>query len=198
MVLSDVAIRKALADGQIEIDPIPEDVQYNTSSVDVYLGDVFHQWDRARLELPGADIHLNLALQEFQKTAQAYLLPASKETDGCVLLPPYYRQPQVLLAMTRERLHLKRDGRIAARVEGRSSFARLGLMVHLTAPTIHPAFNAPITLEIVNHGPFFLRLVPNKTRICQFIFEHVDSEPSPGHESVFQGQVDAIGKIKKN
>jgi len=196
MVLSDVAIREALAEKRIEIDPIPEDVQYNTSSVDVYLGDVFHRWDRARLTVPGAEVHLNLALQEFQKTAQGYLLPAIKETDGCVLLPPYSKEPQVLLAMTRERLHLTRNGRIAARVEGRSSFARLGLMVHLTAPTIHPAFNAPITLEIVNHGPFFLRLVPYKTRICQFIFEHVDSDPSPGHESVFQHQTDAIGKIK--
>jgi dCTP deaminase len=196
MVLSDVSIRQALAEGRIEIDPVPEDVQYNTSAVDVYLGNTFHRWDRARLNLPGANVHLNLAEQEYQKTAQGYLVPVKPENDGCILLPPYSVDPQVLLATTRERLHLKRDGRIAARVEGRSSLARIGLVVHLTAPTIHPAFNAQIILEIINHGGFYLRLVPNKTRICQFIFEHLDSDPSPGHESIFQGQKDAIGKVK--
>jgi deoxycytidine triphosphate deaminase len=42
-----------------------------------------------------------------------------------------------VLATTRERVHLRHEARIAARVEGRSSLARVGLIVHLTAPTIH-------------------------------------------------------------
>ena len=39
-------------------------------------------------------------------------------------------------------------------------------MVHLTAPTIHAGFSGYITLEVINHGPFVLELVPNETRIA--------------------------------
>ncbi|MDO8794033.1 MAG: hypothetical protein Q7J25_05380 [Vicinamibacterales bacterium] len=48
----------------------------------------------------------------------------------------------------------------------RSSLARLGLMVHLTAPTIHAGFNGNITLEVINHGPFHLKLVPKTIEAC--------------------------------
>jgi hypothetical protein len=67
-----------------------------------------------------------------------------------------------MLAITRERIHLHRDYKLAARVEGRSSLARIGMIVHLTAPTIHAGFRGPITLEMINFSPFHLRLVPNK------------------------------------
>jgi dCTP deaminase len=82
-----------------------------------------------------------------------------------------------VLAMTREKVHLKPGSKLAARVEGRSSLARIGLVVHLTAPIIHTNFNASITLEMINHGPFLLRLVPHKTVICQLIVEQLESEP---------------------
>jgi dCTP deaminase len=99
----------------------------------------------------------------------------------------------VLLCLTRERIHLKKESALCARVEGRSSLARIGLVVHLTAPTIHAGFNGPITLEIVNHGRFYLRFVPNKTMICQFIIERLDNPASGTASSTFQGQTAPTG-----
>ncbi len=49
---------------------------------------------------------------------------------------------------------------LAARVEGRSSWARCGLLVHFTAPTIHAGFKGPIILEICNLGPATISLRP--------------------------------------
>ena len=195
MILSDEGIKKALASGAIEIDPPPVADQYTTSAVDIHLGDStqFRIWDHARLQVPGAEVHLDLSAQNYQLTARAYMLAAPLQPDGSLLIPPYAVEQRVWLCMTRERLHLKRDSCIAARVEGRSSFARLGLMVHLTAPTIHSDFDAPLTLECINHGPFYLKLVPHRTRICQFIFEILDSPPSAPITTGFQHQTSPEG-----
>jgi dCTP deaminase len=78
-------------------------------------------------------------------------------------------------------------------VEGRSSLARIGLVVHLTAPTIHAGFNGQITLEMVNHGRFYLKFVPNKTMICQFIIERLDAPATGKVSPTFQGQKTPIG-----
>jgi dCTP deaminase len=78
------------------------------------------------------------------------------------------------------------SGGLAARVEGRSSFARTGLLVHFTAPTIHTAFEGHITLEIINLGWAPVVLWPNM-RICQLIVETVDGDIAMS-ESQFRGQ----------
>ena len=75
-----------------------------------------------------------------------------------------------ILGRTKEVVKLPPTSRVAARVEGKSSLARLGLIVHFTAPTIHSGFNNSIRLEIMNHGPLPVRLRAGM-RICQLIFE---------------------------
>ena len=192
MILSDDGIRKALSSGIISISPEPDPEQYTSSAVDLTLGTDFRVWDWDRLTVPGATVELDLTEQKFQNTARAYLIQADCERDGSFVLPPYSVRPRHLLAITRERVHLKRESRLAARVEGRSSFARIGLMVHLTAPTIHAGFEGNITLEIINHGPFHLRLVPG-TRICQLIFERLATE-SGEIATDFQGQTTPSGE----
>lgn len=146
------------------------------------------------MSVPGARTVLNLAEQTFSTTAGAYLLDYKAEPDGSFILPPYSAGTFPVLAMTRERVHLKREACCAARVEGRSSLARLGLVVHLTAPIIHSGFNAPITLEMLNHGPFYLQLVPGKTRICQLVIEKLESEPFGEIKTEFQNQTSPAGK----
>ncbi|MBZ5573762.1 MAG: dCTP deaminase [Acidobacteriia bacterium] len=188
MILSDDGIKQAIHLGQLEISPVPAEDQYTTSAVDLFLGNVFQGWDETPFKVPGTRVELNLAEQKFQATAAGFLRDLPLEKDGCFVLSPYSKSPLPVLAMTRERVHLKPGSKLAARVEGRSSFARLGLMVHLTAPTIHANFNAPITLEIINHGPFFLRLVPGKTRICQLIVERLESDPAGDIRTGFQHQ----------
>lgn len=80
----------------------------------------------------------------------------------------------------------------AARFEGKSSRARTGLLVHFTAPTIHPGFEGTITLEIINLGPVPFLLRPNMP-IGQLIFEEVRGLPVE-KASQFQGQTTPEGK----
>ncbi len=193
MILSNQGIRRALQEGEIQIDPIPQEDQYTTSALDLFIGSEFLCWDEARFKLPGVKVELNLAEQNFQLTAGAYLRTRSKEPDGTFIFPPYSKENIHIGGITRERVHLKLGAKLAARVEGRSSLARLGLLVHLTAPTIHAGFADNITLEMINHGPFYLKLIPNKTRICQLIFERLESSPEGDIQTAFQGQTRPSG-----
>lgn len=189
MILSNEEIRRALRAGEIVVSPEPTDDQCTTSAVDLFLGGEFRNWDKKLFKPRGARIELNLAEQQFSQTAAAYLVEVPRQVDGTVVLEP----GAFVLAITRERVHLKHDSRIAARVEGRSSLARIGLMVHLTAPTIHAGFEGSITLEMLNHSPFHLKLVPGATRVCQLIFERLGEAPSGSIATGFQGQEDPTG-----
>lgn len=194
MILSNDGIKRALDQGALEISPSPSDTQYTTSAVDLFLGDEFHVWDETKLNVKGFEAVLDLSQQEFRKTAEAFLIPLKKNDDGMVILPPFRLHPWHMLAITRERVHLNRNYKLAARVEGRSSLARIGIVVHLTAPTIHAGFNGKITLEMINFSPFHLKMVPNKTRICQLIVEQLESEPTLEIATSFQGQTSPSGK----
>jgi dCTP deaminase len=111
--------------------------------------------------------------------------------DGHVVEPLSF-----LLGWTVERIQLPHESRIAARVEGKSSVARLGLGVHVTAPTIHAGFGATgdpnyagssIRLEIWNIGPLRIKLEKGMP-ICQMIFEWVDGTPEKGYAGQFNLQ----------
>lgn len=198
MILSDEGIRKALSEGHIKIDPSPTPEQFQTSAVDILLGDSFKVWDLETLaNTPGFKPELDLSEQKFGTTASKFTKDAVKQPDGSVILAPYRVVPQVMLCQTREYIALNPEALLAARVEGRSSLARLGVMVHLTAPTIHAGFSGKITLELINHGPFYLKLVPNKTTICQFIFERLETVPGMEISTAFKDQIDPIGGKQK-
>jgi len=84
-------------------------------------------------------------------------------------------------------VELPTDSRVAARVEGKSSLARLGIGIHITAPTIHAGFSGPIQLEICNHGFLRVRLIPGMP-VCQLIFEQTLGTPEKGYKGQFLGQ----------
>jgi dCTP deaminase len=196
MILSDDGFKKALEQGLLEISPAPADTQYTTSAVDLHLGEEFNVWDESKLNIKGFKAELNLAEQSFNETAKAYLVPLKKQDDGSVIFPPYRVHPWHMLTVTRERVHLKRESKLAARVEGRSSLARIGIIVHLTAPTIHAGFSGKIALEMINFSPFYLKMVPNKTLICQLIVEMLASDPTTQINTKFQGQTLPSGEKK--
>jgi dCTP deaminase len=111
--------------------------------------------------------------------------------NGYDLLPGAF-----LLGWTVEKLQLPPQSRLAARVEGKSSLARLGLGVHVTAPTIHAGFGykpgssavgQPLQLEIWNIGPLTIRLTKGMA-ICQLIFEEVHGTPDKGYAGHFTQQ----------
>jgi dCTP deaminase len=191
MILSNHGIKRAL-----EISPIPGDTQYTTSAIDLFLGDEFYAWDDQKLKFDGFTPQLDLSQQTFAKTARAFLIPVKQQDDGSVIFPPFRDHPWHMLAVTRERVHLNKNYKLAARVEGRSSLARIGIVVHLTAPTIHAGFNGKITLEMINFSPFYLKMVPNTTRICQLIVEQLESEPTLEIATGFQGQTLPSGEKK--
>jgi dCTP deaminase len=108
---------------------------------------------------------------------------------------PFILQPnKFVLGRTLERVHLpiREPGQcLAARIEGRSSYARCGLLVHFTAPTIHTGFDGTITLEIMNLGKYSIALKPF-VYICQLIIERVEGKPFR-NDSQFQGQTSQLG-----
>jgi len=86
---------------------------------------------------------------------------------------PYPLQPgEFVLGGTVERVRMPRD--LVGRVDGRSSWGRRGLMIHVTAGLIDPGFDGQITLEIKNVGTDVLHLVPG-VRICQLVLEQLSS-----------------------
>jgi dCTP deaminase len=103
---------------------------------------------------------------------------------------PFVLKPgKLVLGRTFERVALpirENSDNLAARVEGKSSYARCGLLVHFTAPTIHAGFSGTITLELYNLGPANIALYPGAP-ICQLIVEVVLGVPFR-NDSQFQNQ----------
>jgi dCTP deaminase len=104
---------------------------------------------------------------------QAYAKPFTRDSGGSFVLPP----GKFALGITHEWIELPRRSKIAARVEGRSTLARLGLAIHMTAPIIHAGFEGRIVLEMYNFGPYPLRLRPREFAVCQLIFERLGRVP---------------------
>ena len=73
--------------------------------------------------------------------------------------------------------------------------ARLGLVVHMTAPTIHCGFSGNIILEMYNFGPYPLLLNPG-FEICQLILERLGTRPAGNLTTAFMNQVSVLSKKK--
>jgi dCTP deaminase len=179
MVLSDTEIRAALESGQIIIQPMPRLEQYRVASLDLTLGTEFFRWKLPEhgtglcIDPSSADSIVPLSGDSDQTLAGVLMERVPTDADGAAVV----HSGELILARTTERVELPRSARLAARVEGRSSLARVGLGVHLTAGTIQPGFKGLIALEIINHGPLPIRLRPGLA-ICQLVFEVIFGTPS--------------------
>lgn len=127
--------------------------------------------------VPREGANITFALKEkFSKDFLARNWRVVKITDE----QPFKLKPNILVPRrTAERVKFPvnpKGPNHCGRVEGRSSHARLGLVVHLTAPTIHADFEGTITLEMVNFGAYPLELTPG-VKVCQLIIETVDGIP---------------------
>ena len=197
MILSRSEIQRAIETRTIIVDPEPESEQYSTTSLDLRLGEGFQSWDKekmAGLSQAGIDYSLDASeVERFSYLAGQFLVSLNTDAEGCLVIHP----GEFVLGITHERVELPLASSIAARVEGRSSVARMGLAVHLTAPTIHAGWEGRITLEMVNLGGWPIKLRPRELRICQLIFERVgeltDSENDSDSPPQFQGQQSPAG-----
>jgi dCTP deaminase len=182
MVLTDREIQVAIQNKQIVIDPSPDEVAYSPTSLDLTLSRFLQVWKKEpvagvdRIVCPAKE---GYAFNEFSK---AYSETKEIGADGYVLEPNIF-----VLGWTAENINIPTFSRLAARVEGKSSLARLGIGVHITAPTIHAGFTGQIQLEICNHGPLKVQLLAGM-RVCQLIFEQTLGTPEKGYTGQFYGQ----------
>ena len=156
MVLSDRTIREEIESGRIVIDPF-EASNVQPSSVDVRVDRQFRVFHNARY--PYIDV------KEPQEE-----LTELVEIDG---ERPFILHPgEFVLGSTYEVVSLPDD--IAARVEGKSSLGRLGLLTHATAGFVDPGFSGHVTLELANVATLPIKLYPGM-KIGQFCFFRLSS-----------------------
>lgn len=185
MILSNADIRNALKEGRLVIDPLPEEALIDSASIDLRMGEPLWVWNPELKKSRDGDLRIDVDRFNFKELSEKFLLEVPKEPSN-----KYSLRPQtVYLASTHEKINLPVGSRLSGRVEGKSSLARLGLAVHMTAPTIHCGSGLGIiALEIYNHGPFTLEVTPGASRICQLIVEEMTSEPTERTERIFSAQ----------
>ena len=176
MILTDREIAIALDRGQISIKPRPPREALSSTSIDLTLASVFAEWSPN----PGQAIRPGAAGYSYSQLAKELQrrIGADQYTLGA---------GQFVLAWTAERISIPINSRLAARVEGKSSLARLGVGIHITAPTIHSGFEGEVQLEMFNFGPNPIVLDAGM-RICQLIFEQTVGTPEKGYEGSFARQ----------
>ena len=160
MILSDRDIIKNIENEKIKITPEPDlEVQLGSCSIDFRLGNTFRIFESNRYSF--IDLRGKTDLNHFMKRIEI------TDEDAFVMQPGEF-----VLAATKEKLELSND--LMARLEGRSSLGRLGLIVHSTAGVFDPGWIGIATLELGNLGRMPLKLYPGM-RICSFTFEQLSS-----------------------
>ena len=154
MRLSDKDIIAALNSGKIGIEPRPDDSVITGVSVDLRLGNSFRVFkDHAR-----AFVDVSASREEINSTLEAIMSEEIVVEEG----ESFFLHPgELALAVTLESITIPDDH--VGWLDGRSSLARLGLMVHVTAHRIDPGWSGAIVLECFNSGKLPLALKPNMT-----------------------------------
>jgi dCTP deaminase len=192
MILSDRENKLALQRDHIRITPRPADRAFASTSIDLTLHQTISFWAPPRGQ--AADpvvVHPGESEFDVDRLLREHGTTLTMSAEGFIMKPGTF-----LLGWTVEQIRLPHTSRVAARVEGRSSLARVGIGVHVTAPTIHAGFGftgdprhpgTRVRLEIWNCGPLHVRLQPGM-KICQLILEEVHGTPDKGYEGVFAMQ----------
>lgn len=180
MILSDRDIKARILKGDIVVESPDNDHHANigASSMDLRLGKYFKIYDHTKFAVLDP-----LQPETFKNIAR--LIEVDDERV------PFIVQPgEFVLGVTLEKIKISDD--MVARVEGRSSLGRLGIIIHSTAGFVDAGFEGTITLEITNINRMPVALYPGM-RVCQLAFEEMSSPAEvPYHKkgsSKYQGQV---------
>ena len=178
MLLSDHSILEALAQGRLVIQPFsPEELQ--PASVDLHLDDQILTFGPPEPLAPKNEAEL--LLNE----------PPPKRLITLTPEKPYALRPrEFLLGSTQEHIELASD--LVARLEGKSSLGRLGLVIHSTAGFVDPGWQGRLTLELSNLSQQPLALYPGM-KIAQISFLELTTPAlrpygHPDLDSKYQGQ----------
>lgn len=162
MILSSTTIRQLINKGELIVNG-PQPLNIQPASIEMHLS--------------------NRVVRRIGRTDQA----EEDFEDGA---PVSIRPGEFILASTQETVRI--PATLVGQVEGKSSWARRGLLVHVTAGFVDPGFWGTITLEIVNLSS--VNIYPRVgQRIAQLVVHQLDSEPeylygSPELGSHYQGQ----------
>lgn len=174
MALSNVEILAEIEHERLVFDPpiIDQDDRIDSSAVDLLL-------------------HPDLILLPSRPVAGVTIVPSDDEVHVMQLLNnngehPYRMEPhRLVIGKTLETVTL--PNHLAAWIEGKSSLARFGLAVHITAPTVMAGFEGRLFLEMYNVGPYHIELAAGM-KIAQLTLEHVGLPPSRKYQGQFAGQ----------
>ncbi|OGZ17355.1 MAG: dCTP deaminase [Candidatus Nealsonbacteria bacterium RBG_13_36_15] len=160
MILSDRDIKKYIREGKIKIIPEPNfEKQLGPCSLDLKLGKTFKKFKRS--EIPFIDLKTNIPIEKIM--SEIKLVPGK----------PLIMQPgDFIIANTEESFEIPPD--LAARIDGRSSLGRLGIVIHITAARFDPGWKGKAVLELGNLGTMPVALYPGM-RICAITFETLSS-----------------------
>jgi dCTP deaminase len=174
VLLSDRDIRGDVDAGRIVLEPY-DDAMVQPSSVDVRLDRRFRVFEN--------HLYPHIDPSEHQPDLTRVVEP---EGDEAFILHP----GEFVLASTYEQVTLPDD--VAARLEGKSSLGRLGLLTHSTAGFIDPGFSGHVTLELSNVATLPIKLWPGMKigQLCFFRLSSPSEHPygSAKHGSRYQGQ----------
>lgn len=168
MLLSDRDIRAGVEAGRIRLDP----------------------WDESMVQPSSVDVRLDKVFRIFENHRYAVIDPAADQseltrefvTDGD---EPFILHPgEFVLGATWELVGLGDD--VAARLEGKSSLGRLGLLTHSTAGFIDPGFTGHVTLELSNVASLPIKLYPGM-KIGQLCFFQLSSPAEHPYGSLAAG-----------
>ena len=144
---------KLIANGTLRIKPFKKK-QVGPASIDLHLGDTFRVFEKTR------DVFHIREEADYRENTRSVKVGR----NGSFLIMPN----ELVQGITEETLTL--PATLSGRIEGRSRFARLGLLIHLSSGFIQPGSRGRVVLEILNVSPLPLALHPG-TAICQVIIE---------------------------
>ena len=153
-------------------------------------------FDPAMVQPASIDVRLDRYFRVFENHRYPHIDPAADQSDLTRVVEPDGQEPFILhpgefvLGSTYEEVSLPGD--LAARVEGKSSLGRLGLLTHATAGFVDPGFSGHVTLELANVATLPIKLYPGM-KIGQFCFFRMSSASehpygSEKYGSRYQGQ----------
>ncbi len=186
MFLSDRDLRWAIESGRLIIDPPPNKI--DTTSIDLHLDsiDQAKSWNLDEISKTNRKIGLKpgevrIGQFDFRLFSADYLKPLpTEEKDNlvfrrgnAVVVKPH----GFLLWQTKESVGTPEErADLICFIEGKSTRARTGILIHMTAPTIHSTWIGNVTLEIANLGPFICVLEENDV-IAQLTVATISSPP---------------------
>jgi dCTP deaminase len=153
-------------------------------------------YDEAMIQPSSIDFRLDRYFRVFENHRYPHIDPAADQPDLTREVEPAGDEPFILhpgefvLGSTHEEVSLPDD--IAARVEGKSSLGRLGLLTHATAGFVDPGFSGHVTLELANVATLPIKLYPGMKigQLCFFRLSTPAEHPygSAEYGSRYQGQ----------